>query len=80
MKLSDNDLSLLEECIRKNNSLHSSLIDSRYLYNLSREDYNVLREMVCDELITEGFEDGEITQYGIKLENLIDTIGRIFMQ
>lgn len=55
------------------------LIQEHKLYNLNCEQYNMLREIVCDELINEGFEQEKITQYGIDLEALIDELGRFIM-
>lgn len=47
---------------------------------LSENDYNLLREIVCDELIENGYvKNGEINEYGNQLEQLIDDVGHMFM-
>ena len=43
--------------------------------HLSKEQYNQLRDIVCDELSI----NGEINDYGKKLEDLIDSLGRFFL-
>ncbi len=77
MTMSRKSLEILKYCIKKNDDiLLEELIQENKLYNLNNEQYNMLREIVCDELIKEGFEQEEITQYGIDLEALIDELGR----
>jgi hypothetical protein len=47
---------------------------------ITAEIYNDLREIVCNELIINGFDRNEnINDYGVILEKLIDDIGDIFM-
>lgn len=76
-KLSVSEVSLLELCLQR---------QKKYLYSnkdinaLSAEQYNQLRDVVCDELIANGFSsNGEVNEYGKRLENLIDSLGRFFM-
>ena len=55
-----------------------------YVFEKNRCDfdeviYNQLRDAVCTELLENGFINETPTDYGIRLENLIDEIGRLFM-
>lgn len=78
-KLSNSSIDLLRQCVMKNNIGFLSMIQEDTIYSLQVDQYNDLREIVCDELIKEGFEDEKITQYGVDLEKLIDELGRLFM-
>ena len=71
---------LLKKCILNQNPSLFDLISDKNILNLNTDDYNELREAVCDELMENGFEiDFKITQYGIELENLIDELGSLFL-
>jgi len=76
IKISQKEINLLEKCIVKHDLSQLSFINGENLYHLSNEHYNVLREIVCDELIAEGFINDKVTLYGIELENLIDILGK----
>ena len=44
--------------------------------DFTKEQIDYLRELICSELIEEGFEeDDNPNQYGLFLENLIDDLG-----
>lgn len=79
-KLSVESQDLLKKCIDKHNPSLSWTLQKERENELTVEEYNDLREIVCDELISNGFnEDGSINKYGIVLEALIDEIGSLFM-
>lgn len=75
--LNAEEIKLLKACLQKKNISFDSYENLNYL---NEEQYNQLRDIVCDELIKNGFSvTGEITHYGNKLEELIDHLGRFFM-
>ena len=79
-KLSDKSKQILEICVKKHNPLLLDWILPNKIESLSINQYNILRDIVCDELITEGFcEDFEPNNYGLQLEDLIDELGHYFM-
>lgn len=79
-KLSTQSEELLKKCLKKYNSNLLSVFQKEYEDEITIEVYNELREIVCDELIINGFnEDGSVNKYGLALEALIDEIGRLFM-
>lgn len=76
-KLNLNEIALLKTCLQKKKISFDYYED---INHLSKEQYNQLRDIVCDELIKKGFSiNGEINDYGKKLENLIDSLGRFFL-
>lgn len=78
INLDKKNKSLLRKCIQKNKSELLFVLDENE-YDYDDEIYNELRDIVCEELVNCGFEEGKPTEYGIELENLIDKIGRLFM-
>lgn len=76
-KLSSNEILLINNCLQKQNIIFSKDED---INCLNSEQYNYLRDIVCDELIENGFcKNGDINEYGKSLEDLIDSLGRFFM-
>lgn len=76
-KLSSNEILLINNCLQKQNIIFSNDED---INCLNSEQYNYLRDIVCDELIANGFsKNGDINEYGKSLEDLIDSLGRFFM-
>ena len=78
-KIPTSYMKILKDIILDHDSSIISWINDENFYNLSIDQYNILREMVCDELIETGFEEDMIIERGIKLENLIDLIGDLFL-
>lgn len=75
-KLKKGQIILLKKCILNQDPSLLNLITIEELNNLQISQYNQLRDLVCDELIVHGFlADGEITDYGLQLEALIDDLG-----
>ena len=80
INLNDHLLELLKVCLQKHNSDLISIINDPYKSEYSIEFYNQLRQTVGDELILNGFDkEYEPNDYGLKLEVLIDEIGKLFM-
>lgn len=80
-KLSMQSIELLKQCLLKHNDFLLWTLQKENEDKLTEEIYNDLRDIVCDELIANGFDnDGSINQYGDALETLIDDIGDIFMK
>lgn len=76
-KLNMDEISLLKKCLYNQKNTFD---DYENINFLNQEQYNYLRDIVCDELIEKGFSiDGEINEYGKKIENLIDSLGNFFM-
>lgn len=72
-------MQLLRKCLINNRPDLLKLIDSEELI-INEELGNKLREAVLDELVREGFnEKDEPNGYGMRLEELIDQLGRLFM-
>lgn len=70
---------LLEKCMINQNKNLLYIINSDELVNIDEELGNELRNVVGDELITNGFDGDVPNKYGLALENLIDEIGRLHM-
>jgi len=80
IKLSDNSLFLLKRCLQKHKPSLLAAIEESGNLEYGIEFYNELRQIVGDELISEGFNKNyEPNEYGLMLEDLIDEIGNIFM-
>ena len=47
--------------------------------SLRTEQYEKLIDLVSDELMRNGIEDGDINAYGIELDNLISSLLRLTM-
>ncbi len=72
-------ISLLKICLEKHApNLLAIVNNDTTIY--STKLYSQLREAVGDELTSCGFnQNWEPNEYGIRLESLIDEIGRLFM-
>ena len=68
---------LLKKCLEKNNPNLNAIVEQNN--NFSDDFYNELRNIVCDELILNGFIGDTPNNYGLELENLIDEIGKLFL-
>ena len=80
INLSDEMFSLLKNCLQKHNPSLIPIIELKNYNGYTIDFYKLLREIVGDELISEGFNQDYIPNpYGIKLEKLIDEIGRLFL-
>jgi len=78
--LSQNSVELLKQCIIGHNVSLIWTLEQENEHKLTDEIYNDLREIVCDELMINGFDKNEnINDYGVTLEKLIDDIGDIFI-
>ena len=79
-KLSEKSKQILEICVKNQNPLLLEWILPDKIENLSINQYNILRDIVCDELISKGFcKDFVPNDYGLQLESLIDELGHYFM-
>ena len=79
IKLNEKSLKLLMECLKNHNPSLIPFIKSDS-YHYTADFYNELREIVGDELCEKGFQpNSEPNEYGLKLEGLIDEIGRLFI-
>ena len=71
---------LLRKCVMIHKPSLLPWISSDVLYELKPNQYNELRSIVNDEFLLEGIaENFEPNEYGLKLEKLIDELGRLFM-
>lgn len=78
--LSENSILVLKECLKKHKPSLLATIDDSSQCEYGIDFYNELRQILGDELISEGFnENYEPNEYGLTLESLIDEIGRLFM-
>lgn len=79
INLSENSILLLIICLEKHApNLLTIVNDDTTIY--STKIYNQLREAVGDELTSCGFNHNwEPNEYGIRLESLIEEIGRLVM-
>lgn len=69
---------LLTKVLTNRSPQHLFLLEN--FEELCENDYNLLREIICDELIENGcVKNGEINEYGNQLEELIDDVDHIFM-
>lgn len=80
LKLSDQSLKLLEYCLKENRPDLLWVIKENKDIAVDEVLGNELREAVGDELIKAGFNGDVPNEFGIKLEELIDEIGRLFME
>ncbi len=80
LQLNVESMQLLRACLKNRNPCLIKKIESSDDNHYSVDFYNELRHIVGDELISNGFNTNwEPNEYGLKLENLIDEIGRFFM-
>lgn len=68
---------LLKVCLKKNRPELLYILDDDNTSSIDLNVVNNLREAVLDELILNGFNSNNITEYGVKLEELIDALGRL---
>ena len=79
--LTETSIKLLQKCLKKHNSELLLLLDDLEITEYEVEFYNHLRDIVSNELVTNGLKkDSEPNEYGLELENLIDEIGRLFLR
>lgn len=69
---------LLKKCLKRQNPDLLHVLEKNE-NDFNEEIYNNLREIVCSELLENGFRNEQPNEYGIELENLIDELGRLFM-
>jgi len=80
IKLSEDSLKILRECLRRQRAELLPLIEDSTISEFTPEFYNMIREIVGDEFIERGLNvDDEPNEYGVRLESLIDEIGRLFL-
>ena len=71
---------LLQLCIQRHNPTLLPMIKSKNDITYDANFYNKLREAVGDEFCDKGLlSNDEPNEYGLRLEELIDEIGRMFM-
>ena len=71
---------MLEKCLKKHNENLLYVIYSDEIIPVDKELGNMLRDVIGDELIACGFDGDAPNEYGLMLEDLIDEVGRLFMQ
>ena len=77
IKLSNDSLFVLKKCLQKRKPSLLSFMEKTNRLENEIEFYNELRQVIGNELISEGFDENyEPNEYGLILENLIDEIGR----
>jgi len=80
IKLADKSLELLKKCLERHNPSLISGIESSNSDSYTVDFYNELRGIVGDELCVRGLQANyEPNEYGLRLEALIDEIGRLFL-
>jgi len=80
IQLDNENLQLLKVCLSRRMPDLLYVIDSEELIDVDQSLGNKLRHAVAREFCREGLkQDSEPNEYGLKLENLIDEIGRLFL-
>lgn len=80
LNLSNDKLELLRECLARHRDDLVTVIDSNEAIKVDEELGNELREAVLDEFLRIGLDvDNTPNEIGLRLEKLIDDIGRMFM-
>lgn len=79
IKMSNEMNELLKKCLMKRDSHLLYLLENDKFYEIDDVLGNELRDIVADELINVGFNDDVPNELGLKLEKLIDEIGRLFL-
>ena len=74
--LTKKELELLANCLEGTNTNRDILEN---INSLRTEQYEKLIDLVSDELMRNGIEDGDINAYGIELDNLISSLLRLTM-
>ncbi|ASS88879.1 hypothetical protein NSS70_15750 [Aeribacillus sp. FSL K6-2848] len=77
LKLSADMLLLLRECLESRRPDLLWVLNNEI--NINETLGNELRDIVNEEFLEKGLNDDEPNELGIKLERLIDEIGRCFM-
>jgi len=55
------------------------IVNDKRVIDIDENTGDELRDVVSDELIEKGFDGSDPNEYGLKLEKLIDDIGRLFI-
>lgn len=80
IKLNNKKNEILRRCIEKYRSNLLWIIDSLEVFEVNEELGNELMEIVGNELIEKGFEGDVPNEYGLLLEELIASIGNLFLE
>lgn len=81
IQLDNENIQLLRVCLSRHKPDLLYVIDSKKIITVDQSLGNELRDAVGDEFCYEGLrKDSEPNEYGLRLENLIDVIGRMFMK
>ncbi|KNF08177.1 hypothetical protein CLPU_9c00730 [Gottschalkia purinilytica] len=80
LKLNNEMLEILRECLRSNRPDLLWVLDDEKTIEVDEELGNDLRNVINDEFVKVGLNDNdEPNELGIKLEDLIDKIGRSYL-
>ena len=80
IKLKEESMEILKYCFKKYDDSLVERVENPNITDYTEDFYNQLRQIVGDELVARGFDENyKPNDYGIRLENLIDEIGRLFM-
>lgn len=74
--LTKKELELLANCL-EGTKTNRDILEN--INSLRTEQYEKLIDLVSDELMRNGIEDGDINAYGIELDNLISSLLRLTM-
>lgn len=73
-------IKLLKKCIENQRKDLLYLIESNKKYKIDSKLGNELRnDIIGNELMQHGITNGEINEYGIQLDRLIDEIGHFYL-
>ncbi|MBC8528471.1 hypothetical protein H8699_03350 [Christensenellaceae bacterium NSJ-44] len=75
-RLTKKELELLANCL-EGTKTNRDILEN--INSLRTEQYEKLIDLVSDELMRNGIEDGDINAYGIELDNLISSLLRLTM-
>jgi hypothetical protein len=79
ISLTKEEKNLLTYCLEKHNPELLSEINNLNLGHVNNQMVNKIRDTIGSELIAKGFNNKwEPNEYGLKLENLIDRLARLF--
>ena len=80
MRLPKKSLEILRKCVSNQNPKLLKILDSEKYYRINQKLGNKLRDAVGDEFVQFGLmNNDEPNEYGLRLEELIDEIGRFFL-
>lgn len=79
VNLSNVLVDLLLKCLENHRPDLIWVVSDKTMVTIDRELGNELRDAVSDELVQSGLEGDAPTEYGLRLEKLIDDIGRMFI-